>query len=259
MSHKASPTSDDRLRQRARALGLFGLLDRWEDFAQEAAIPRLLDVEEAERARRSLERRVKDARIGRFKPMADFDWTWPKKVDREAVEELFTFAFLTEGENVVILGPNGVGKTMIAQNLAHQALLQGHTVRFTTASQMLNELLAQDGPSALERRLRRYSHPSLLAVDEVGYLAYDSRHADLLFEVISRRQDGKCTIVTTNRPFQEWKEVFPSAGSVVALVDRLVHKSQIVSIHGDSFRLKEAKEREAVRAKKRGANKARKA
>ena len=115
--------------------------------------------------------------------MADFDWTWPKKVDREAVEELFTFAFLTEGENVVILGPNGVGKTMIAQNLAHQALLQGHTVRFTTASQMLNELLAQDGPSALERRLRRYSHPPLLAVDEVGYSGLRQPHADLLFEV----------------------------------------------------------------------------
>lgn len=258
MSAKALPTADDRLRQRARSLGLFGLLAHWEDFAGDKALPRLLDVEEAERARRSLERRVKNARIGRFKPMADFDWAWPEKIDREAVEDLFTFSFLAEGENVVLLGPNGVGKTMIAQNLAHQALLKGHTVRFTTASQMLNELLAQDGPSALERRLRRFSHPTLLAIDEVGYLSYDSRHADLLFEVVARRQEGKSTIVTTNRPFQEWKEVFPNAASVVALVDRLVHRSQIVPIRGESFRLKEAKEREAARARKRAAEKGRK-
>lgn len=244
-------TSEERQRSRARTLGLFGLLSHWEELGGETAVERLLDVEEAERARRSLERRVKNARIGHFKPMADFDWDWPTKLDRDAVKDLFDFSFLAEGENVVLVGPNGVGKTMIAQNLAHQALMKGRTVRFTTTSQMLNELVAQDGPAAMERRLRRYCHPALLAIDEVGYLSYDSRMADLLFEVVSRRQDGKSMIVTTNRPFAEWKEVFPNATSVVALVDRLVHRAQIVSIQGESYRLKEAKEREAARAKKR--------
>lgn len=241
----------DRLRERARALGLHGLVAQMEDFEGEAAIARLLDVEEAERSRRSLERRVKNARIGPFKPMADFDWAWPKKIDRVAIEELLTLAFLDEHENAVLVGPNGVGKTTVAQNLAHQALMKGHTVRMTTASQMLNELVAQDGPTALERRLRRYTHPTLLAIDEVGYLAYDSRHADLLFEVVSRRQEGRSTLVTTNRPFSEWREVFPHATCVVALVDRLVHRAQVVAIEGESYRLKEAKERDAQRAKKR--------
>lgn len=254
----SKPTGDERLMARARALGLFGLLAHWEDLGAEQAVQRLLDLEEEERARRSLERRVKNARIGRFKPIADFDWAWPQKIDRDAVQELFGFSFLQEGENVVLVGPNGVGKTMIAQNLAHQALMKGHTVRFTTTSQMLGELLAQDGPAAMERRLRRYCHPTLLAIDEVGYLAYDSRMADLLFQVVSRRQEGKSMIVTTNRPFAEWKEVFPNATSVVALVDRLVHRAQIVPIQGESYRLKEAKEREALRARKR-ATKPRKA
>jgi DNA replication protein DnaC len=241
----------ERLRDRAKALGLHGLVARIEEFEGEAAIARLLDVEEAERSRRSLERRVKNARIGRFKPLADFDWAWPKKVDRSAIEELMTLSFLDESENAVFVGPNGVGKTTIAQNIAHQALLKGHTVRMTTASEMHNELVAQDGPSALERRLRRYTHPRLLAIDEVGYLTYDSRHADLLFDVVSRRQEGKSTLVTTNRPFGEWREVFPHATCVVALVDRLVHRAQVVAIEGESFRLKEAKERETLRAKRR--------
>ncbi len=254
-SRTTTPPPDERLRQRARALGLMGLLAHWDELGEEKAILRLLEVEEEERQHRSLERRLKNARIGRFKPIADFDWAWPRHIDREAIEELFTFSFLEEGAHVVLVGPNGVGKTTIAQNLAHQALLKGHTVRFTTASQMLNELVAQDGPAALERRLRRYSHPRLLCVDEVGYLSYDSRHADLLFEVVSRRQEGKSMVVTTNRPFAEWKEVFPNATCVVALVDRLVHRAQILPIEGESYRLREAKEREALRAKHRAASK----
>lgn len=241
----------DRMRERAKSLGLHGLVARIEEFDVEV-VGRLLDVEEAERGRRSLERRVKNARIGAYKPMADFDWAWPRRIDRRAIEELLSLSFLEEAENPVIVGPNGVGKTTIAQNIAHQALLRGHTVRMTTASQMLNELVAQDGPSALERRLRRYTHPALLAIDEVGYLSYDARHADLLFEVVSRRQEGKSTLVTTNKPFAEWKEVFPHATCVVALVDRLVHRAQVVAIEGESFRLKEAKEREARRANRRG-------
>lgn len=250
-------TADDRLKERARSLGLFGLLSNWEEFEATAPIPRLLEVEEAERQRRSLDRRLKCARIGRFKPMADFDWAWPSRIDRDEVEDLLALSFLSRGENAVLIGPSGVGKSMIAQNITHLAVEKGHTVRRTSASEMLNELLAMDGPSALKRRLHLYAHPTLLCIDEVGYLSYDTRHADLLFEVVSRRQDGKSTLVTTNLPFAQWKTVFPNATCVVALVDRLVHKAQVVAIEGDSYRLKEAKEREAQRASERAARRPR--
>jgi DNA replication protein DnaC len=133
---------------------------------------------------------------------------------------------------------------MIAKNLAHEAILAGRTVRFTSASAMLQDLAAQDGARALQRAIRRYSSPTLLVVDELGYLSYDHRHADLLFEVVNRRYEAERSIlVTTNKPFAEWGEVFPSATCVVTLVDRLVHRSEIIGIDADSFRLREAEER----------------
>ena len=159
--------------------------------------------------------------------------------------------FLQEAANIVLLGPNGVGKSTLAKNIAHQALVCGHTVLFTTAGQLLGDLAALDSDSALRRRLRHYAAPDLLAIDEVGYLSYSNRHADLLFELVSRRYEGKSTLVTTNRPFAEWSAVFPNAACVVSLVDRLVHNAEVISIEGDSYRLKEAKERSEQRAKQR--------
>jgi len=245
--------TDDEVRAALGRLGLYGLLANWEEVRDSDWLPRVIEYEQAERQRRSLERRVGNARLQTFKPMADFDWQWPKKIDRAAVEELFTLDFLIELANVVLIGPNGTGKTMIAKNLAHLALLHGHTARFTSASAMLNDLTAQDSTSALERRLRHYCRPSLLVCDELGYLSYNSRSADLLFEVVTRRHHERSTIVTTNKAFAEWPDVFPNAGSVVALVDRLVHRAEIITIESESYRLKEARERAARKAKTRKA------
>jgi len=240
-------------RERAAKLGLYGLLARWDELGEEPWVGHLLEVEEGERACRSLQRRLRNAKIRPFKPLADFDWAWPTKIDREAILDLFRFDFLGESGNVILIGPNGVGKTTIAQNLAHEALIAGHTVLFTSASEMLNDLAAQDGPSALSRRLRRYVRPMLLVVDEVGYLSYSPQHADLLFDIVNRRNQDRSTVVTTNKPFGEWNEVFPNSSSVVALVDRLVHRSEILEIDGDSYRLKEAKERKEEKRRKRAA------
>lgn len=243
------PKTDD-LKQRAQALHLYGLLAHWPGTTTDWVGP-LLQWEEEERSRRSLERRLNGAHIGRFKPLADFDWRWPKRCERAAVEALMTLDFLQEAANVVLLGPNGVGKSTLAKNIAHQALIHGHTVLFTTAGQLLGDLAALDSDSALRRRLRHYAAPDLLVLDEVGYLSYSNRHADLLFELISRRYETKSTLVTTNRPFAEWGEVFPSAACVVSLVDRLVHNAEVIAIEGQSYRLKEAQERSEQRAKKR--------
>ena len=253
MSKKSSNSNPDSLMERARCLGLWGLLAHWDEIKEAPWVQLYIEWEEQVRQQRSLERRIRTSRIGRFKPMADFDWDWPEQIDRDQVEELFTFRFIPERANVILIGPNGVGKSMITKNLAHQALLHGHTVHFTTAAMMLGDLVTQDTSTSLQRRLRRYCRPDLLVVDEVGYLSYDNRHADLLFEVVTQRYTEKPTIITTNKIFQEWNEVFPNAACVVTLVDRLVHKSEIIEIKGESYRLKEAKERAARQAKERAA------
>ena len=238
----------DLLYQRVRKLGLYGLAANWAELGHETWVSQLVEVEEAERQSRSLQRRLRSSRIGDFKLMADFDWAWPATIDRELIEDLFTLQFLDEGANVVLIGNRGLGKTMIAQNLVHEALLRGHTALFTTTSAMLNDLAAQDGPLALKRRLHRYCTPQLLVCDEVGYLSYDRRHADLLFEVVSQRYKTRSTVITTNKHFPEWGEVFPNAGCVASLIDRVIHKAEITYVDGESFRLKESKERAAQRS-----------
>jgi DNA replication protein DnaC len=239
------------LRERAYRLGLYGLVAHWDRVGRESWIPDLLGYEEEERRRRSLERRLRNAKLGRFKPMADFEWGWPKEIDREMLQEVFELDFLAEAVNVILVGSNGLGKTMIAKNLAHQAILRGHTARFLTASELLNDLAAQESSGALMRRLRHYAHPELLVLDEVGYLATSSDHADLLFEVVTRRYQERSIVLTTNKSFNEWNDVFPSSTCVVTLIDRLVHKSEIVKIEGESYRLKEARERARRREERR--------
>jgi len=246
----------DELQTRANALRLYGLLTHWSDVAAQPWVAPLVQWEEDERSRRSLERRIRDAHLGSFKPLCDFNWTWPKRCDRAVVEELMTMEFVKDHTNVVLIGPNGVGKSTLALNLAHQAIVHGHTALFTTAGQMLGELAALDSDSTLRRRLNRYASPDILVIDEVGYLSYSNRHADLLFELISRRYGTASTVVTTNRPFKEWAEVFPNAACVVSLVDRLVHRAEVVVIEGESYRVKEARERAEELTKKRNAAKA---
>jgi len=247
----ADPILRDELRQRAGALKFHGLLAHWDE-TPEAEWPwvrRLIEWEELERRRRGLERRLGAAHIGRFKPLADFDWRWPAQCDQGTVSGFMTLGFIQQAANLILVGPNGVGKSMIAQNIAHHAIMQGHSALFVNAAHMLGDLAAQDGDNALRRRLKHYARPDVLVIDEIGYLSYGNRHADLLFNIINRRYELKPTIVTTNRPFAEWSEVFPNAACVVSIVDRLVHHSEILVIEGESYRMKEAKERAAGKKK----------
>ena len=191
----------------------------------------LVQAELDERARRRLERQLRAARLGRFKAMADFEWDWPKHLHRPTVDRVFTLDFVAKGENVILVGNQGLGKTMLSKNLVHQAVLAGHSALFITASDLLLNL--NSGTSrALKRRLRAYARPHLLAVNEIGYLAYDAHAADLLFQIISRRYEQRSIVVTTNLVFKDWHTVFPNPSCAVALVDRLTHHAGIIRLKG---------------------------
>jgi len=239
------PVNHNDLNERVAALPLNGLLAHWDelDEHQLGLINQFVGWEESERRRRGLERRLRNAHLGRFKPMSDFDWQWPKRCDQAAVAEMMSLDFIKDATNLLLVGNNGLGKSMIAQNIAHQAVLQGHSALLVNAAQMLGDLAGRESDGALNRRLKHYARPDVLVIDEVGYLSYANRHADLLFDVINRRYELKPTIVTTNKPFSDWGEVFPNAGCVVSIVDRLLHHSQVLLIEGESYRMHEATQR----------------
>lgn len=239
-------------------IGLRALPAEMDDFLARAAksrwsphqlLEQMVQAEIAERSRRSLERRLRLSGIKRFKPMADFDWTWPAKIERDVIERALTLDFVAEARNLVLVGRNGLGKTMIAQNICHAAVMAGHSVLFRSAAALLEDLHRQ-GPDGRRRRLRTYANVGLLCVDEVGYLSFDDKAADLLYEVINRRYERKPVILTTNRPFKEWNEVFPNATCIVTLLDRLLHHAEVTVIEGNSYRVRESEQETAARRRK---------
>ena len=173
-----SNNTSSELQARAQRLQLWGIVANWDKFSAQPWITTLIEQEEAYRNTRNLERRIKESKLGKFKPFADFDWNWPKGIDRATIDDLFSLSFLAEAVNVIIIGQSGVGKTMLAKNLAHHAIVNGASALFVTATQLLNDLASQDAPSSLNRRLRHYARPKLLVIDELGYRATSSQHVD---------------------------------------------------------------------------------
>jgi DNA replication protein DnaC len=252
-------TPSSSLSSQLEQIGLRALPGQIDDFLARATkgrwspyqiLEQLLQAEIAERSRRSLERRLRLSGIKRFKPMTDFDWSWPTKIERELIERAFTLDFLAEARNLVLVGRNGLGKTMIAQNLCHAAVLAGYSVRFRSAATLLEELHRQS-PEGRRHKLRTYANVGLMCIDEVGYLSFDDKAADLLYEVVNRRYERKPLIMTTNRPFKEWNEVFPNASCIVTLLDRLVHHADVTVIEGNSYRVRESEQETAARRSKK--------
>jgi DNA replication protein DnaC len=256
LSHVSTTVNKTELAQQLRGLRLPRTAEGLDDFLARATKQRwsprvvleeLARQEIAERERRSLERRLREAQLGRFKPIDEFDWNWPQKLDRAVLDRALSGGLVRERENLILVAAQGLGKTMLARNIAHAAVLQGHSALFIEASRMLLDLGAQDSARSLERRLRHYAKPALLCIDEVGYLSYDARAADLLFEVVSRRYEQKSIVISTNLAFKDWPTIFPNASCVTALIDRLTHHADICLIEGHSYRRREA---EARRPKK---------
>jgi DNA replication protein DnaC len=182
-------------------------------------------------------RRIKEAKVPVHKTLDDFDWKHPKRLKRDQVLGLFDLAFIASKRNVCFVGRSGLGKTHLATALALEACRKGHRVLFSTAVNVVNQLQAAQSDGTFLRRLRTYLTPDCLVLDELGYLPIDRHGADLLFQVISGRYERGSVVLTTNRPFRDWASLFNDATVADAVINRLVHHSEVVVIEGRSFRL----------------------
>ena len=237
----------------ARRLGVPSLQQRvyrqYEKLAEEAVrenwtpadyLRRLLEGECLRRRDNRIQRRIRSAHIPVIKTLDTFNWSWPKKINRAQIQNLFRLAFLADHGNVIFLGGVGLGKTHLASALGYAACLQGHLVLFTTAINMINTLSAAQAEHRLKTELKKYIVPSLLVLDEVGYLPIDKQGADLLFQVISARYECGSIVLTTNKTFKQWSSIFNNDSTLTsAVLDRLLHHAEPVMIEGTSCRMKE--------------------
>lgn len=208
-------------------------------------------LEKREREARNLAARTKAAALGPVKPLDRFDWAHPRSIDRELFEELHdSLGFLESGENVLLRGQAGVGKSTLAKHLGLAALAKGRTVRFTTLATTLADLLRRESLPAIERQLHRYTSPDLLIIDELGYVPCDSDAADLLFRIVSKRHEHRAIVITTNLAYKQWGNVFGDAPCLGALVDRFAQHCNVIDIDADSWRDKERLEKSGRKSRR---------
>ena len=243
--------NDNELKAHLSSLKLPYTRDNYEAVAQVAArkqwihvhyLAELIKQESGLRQDRIIGRRIRMARFPVVKTLDQFNWSWPKKINEAQIRNLFRLTFIEDKSNVVFIGGVGLGKTHLASALGYQACLKGHTVLFASAIDTINNLIAAQNSGALKSELKKYLRPSLLVLDELGYLPIDKTGADLLFQIISQRYEHGAIIITTNRVFKDWPEIFNNDSTLTsALLDRLLHHTKAVVIEGKSYRMKEVK------------------
>lgn len=237
------------LNEHLQALQLPFFLEHHAALASEAAekqwdhpgyLQRLAEGEHNLRRQRLIQRRLKEARFPVLKTLDQFRWDWPKKINRLQIQNLFRLQFIKDKANVILLGNVGLGKTHLATALGYAACMEGHSVLFANAINVINDLSAAQKRSMLKNQLRKYLSPQLLVLDEVGYLPIDQHGADLLFQVISQRYECGSIILTTNKAFKQWPSIFNNDSAITsAVLDRLLHHAETIIIEGSSYRMKD--------------------
>jgi DNA replication protein DnaC len=245
-----SPSDLNQLNAQLEYLRLSYIQDHYQALADRAAekqrshleyLAQLVEGEAALRENRSIERRIKNAHFPVLKTLDDFQWAWPKKINRPQIQNLFRLAFIASNTNVVFISTVGLGKTHIALALGHAACVKGYSVLFTTAVDIINTLAAAQTAGRLKQEFRRYLKPALLIIDELGYLPIDKHGADLLFQIISQRYERAPIVITTNRAYKHWPQIFNNDSTLTsAILDRVHHHVDTIVIEGKSFRTKEA-------------------
>jgi len=201
---------------------------------------RLVEGEALRRKDRATKRRIQAARFPIIRTLEQFNWTWPKKINRAQVQNLFRLSFAKEKGNVIFMGGVGLGKTHLATALAYEGCLAGYTALHTTAIDIVNTLTAAQSTSRLKSELKKYLSPEILLVDELGYLPIDKSGADLLFQVFSQRYETGSTILTTNQAYKNWTKIFNNDATLTsAVLDRLLHHAETITIEGKSYRMKD--------------------
>jgi len=240
---------DQQLLTQLLYLKLSYFREHHEPLAREAAeknwtpldfLGRLVEGETLRRKDRATQRRIQVAHFPVIKTLEQFNWTWPKKINRAQVQNLFRLSFLKDKANVIFMGGAGLGKSHLGTALAYEACLAGHSALFTTAIDIVNTLAAAQSAHRLKFELKKYVSPSVLLVDELGYLPIDKTGADLLFQVFSQRYETGSTIITTNQAYKHWAKTFNNDSTLTsAVLDRLLHHAETIPIEGKSYRMKD--------------------
>ena len=200
----------------------------------------LIGLEQAARQQRALQRRLREARLPKPKTLAEYDFNFPKRIPKATILRLFDCDFIQRHGCAVLIGPTGTGKSHLLTALGYTATERGFSVRHTRVVDMINHLTTAQINGLLGKALRIYTRPSLLLLDELGYLPIDKRGADLLFQVVAARYESGSIVLTTNRPFREWGALFDVDNTLAtALIDRLMHHGEALVIHGGSYRMKD--------------------
>ena len=200
----------------------------------------LVGMEQAARQQRALQRRLREARLPKQKTLTEYDFNFPKRIPKSAILRLFDCDFIERQGCAVLIGPTGTGKSHLLTALGYTAAERGYSVRHTRVVDMINHLTAAQIKGVLGNTLRTYVRPSLLLLDELGYLPIDKRGADLLFQVVAARYETGSIVLTTNRPFREWGTLFDMDNTLAtALIDRLMHHGEAIVIQGDSYRMRD--------------------